>query len=122
MEESIMKISESEMEIMKLLWKHEGAVTTAELLRELNNSWKTTTVITFLKRLNAKGMVGIRREGNTNYYKAVVSEEEYKSEQTEEFMQELHGGSVESFLSAFYGRKKPDKKEMEEIRKWFEEL
>lgn len=117
-----MKISESEMEIMRLLWKHSGEVTTAELLHELNNSWKTTTVITFLKRLSAKGIVGIRREGNTNYYRAVVSEDEYKLEQTEEFMRELHGGSVESFLSAFYGRKKPNSRELEDIKKWFEEL
>lgn len=116
-----MRISDSEMEIMKLIWRENGAVTTAMLLDRLDNGWKQTTVLTFLKRLADKGALSIRREGKTNYYSPKISEADYKRQQTEAFLREVHAGSVKRFLAALYGGVKPSASEMEEIKQWFEE-
>lgn len=117
-----MRISNSEMEIMNIIWKKGEEVTSAELTAILKNTWKPTTVMTFLKRLCDKGILEARREGKTNLYSANITEDEYKSKTTEDFLQEFHNGSVTSLLAALVKGKQPDSKELEEIKKWFNEL
>ena len=116
-----MKISDSEMEIMRIIWRKNAEVSAAQLLDELTIRWKQTTVLTFLKRLVDKGILSVRKEGKTNYYSPLISENEYKTQQTRGFLKEVHSGSVSNFLTALYGGQKPDKEEMEELKKWFEE-
>ena len=110
------------MEIMNVIWDAGKAVTTADVSEKLTTSWKPTTILTFLKRLTDKGILKAEKSGKTNYYSAIVSREDYKKRQTEEFLNEIHSGSVTSFLAALYGDEKPDKGELEEIKKWFEEV
>ncbi|MBP3360572.1 MAG: BlaI/MecI/CopY family transcriptional regulator [Clostridia bacterium] len=117
-----MKISDSEMEIMKILWSCGGEITSPEIAARLNDSRKPTTILTFLKRLEDKGAASIRREGKINYYSARISKDEYLHEQTEEFVNEIHNGSVKNFLAALYADGKPDKQELNKIKEWFESL
>lgn len=116
-----MKISESEMKIMKLIWQR-GAMTAADVLDEAHEDWKITTVFTFLKRLCDKGMLEVSKAGKINYYKACVTEDEYKRSQSEEFLNDMYSGSVKSFLAALYGGDKPAKKDIDELKEWFENL
>lgn len=117
-----MKISDSEMEIMKILWSCGGEMTSPEIASKLSGSRKITTILTFLKRLEDKDAVSIRREGKINYYSARISEDEYLHMQTEEFVNEIHKGSVKNFLTALYADGKPDRQELEKIKEWFESL
>ncbi len=116
-----MKISESEMEIMKIIWDKGTAVTTADIFEKLATPKKQTTVLTFLKRLADKGVLHVRREGKTNFYTPIISEKTYKKQRTDEFLNEMYSGSVKNFLAALYDDEKPDEKDMDEIKKWFEE-
>lgn len=116
-----MRISESEMELMKLIWKTEGESTAAGLMKELHNDWQQTTVLNFLKRLVNKGALSVRREGKTNYYTPLITEQEYKKEQTKGFLSDIHSGSVRNFLTALYGGEKPSKEEIDELRQWLDE-
>ncbi len=117
-----MKISGSEMELMKIIWERGGEVTSAELVKELGNMWKPTTISTFLKRLSDKGILSIRRDGKTGYYSAAISEKAYKAEQTKEFVNEIHSGSMSSLLTALCDSKDIDKQKLNELKHWFEEL
>ena len=108
-----MKISDSEMEIMNVIWSGDVELSCADITRRLNTSWKQTTIQTFLKRLCDKKVLNVRKEGKTNFYSARISEE---------FLNETHKGSVKSLLTALFGAKEPDKKELEEIKEWFEEI
>lgn len=110
------------MEIMKIIWSHSDAVTSAQISDELKSEWKPTTILTFLKRLTDKGILISEKHGKSNCYKAVISENEYKSQQTEEFLKEFHSGSVKNFLAALFGDKKPSKKDIADIKEWFEEV
>ena len=117
-----MKISDSEMEIMNIIWKKGEEVTSAELIALLKDTWKPTTIMTFLKRLCDKGILDARKECKTNFYRAKITEDEYKRKTTENFLQQFHNGSVTSLLAALVKGKQPDSKELEEIKKWFDEL
>ena len=117
-----MKISDSEMEIMKIIWSHEAAVTSAQIAAELKTEWKPTTILTFLKRLTDKGIIASDKVGKTNYYRAIVSEKRYASRQAEEFLDQFHAGSLKNFLAALFCDKKPSGKDIDEIKQWFEEV
>ena len=46
------KISDAEMEIMKIIWNYENPLTSKQIISFIpNNTWKTTTVLTLLSRL-----------------------------------------------------------------------
>ena len=75
-----------------------------------------------MKRLTDKKVLSVRKEGKTNYYTAAISEEDYKREQTEEFLNEMHHGSFKSLIASLLGGKNADKKEVEELKEWFETL
>lgn len=117
-----MKISNSEMEIMNIIWAKGEEVTSAELIDVLKDTWKPTTIMTFLKRLCDKGILVAIKKGKTNFYSASITEDEYKQNTTESFLQEFHNGSVTSLLTALVKGKQPDSEELEEIKKWFNEL
>ncbi len=117
-----MKISDSEMKIMRLIWRRGEAVSASWLLDEAGEDWKITTVLTFLKRLCDKKMLEVRKAGKTNLYSAIVTEDEYKRCKSEEFLNDMYSGSVKNFLAALYGGEKPSKNDIEDIKKWFDEL
>lgn len=117
-----MKISSSEMEIMNIIWAKGEEVTSAELIDILKDTWKPTTIMTFLKRLCDKGILNAIKKGKTNFYSANITEDEYKQSTTERFLQEFHNGSVSSLLTALVKGKQPDSEEFEEIKKWFNDL
>lgn len=117
-----MRISDSEMELMQIIWSVGEDVTSAELTERLGRVWKPTTIQTFLKRLTSKGILSVRKEGKTNFYTAAVTEDEYKREQTEEFLREMHNGSYKSLFASLLGGKTADKKEVEELKNWFKDL
>jgi len=117
-----MKISDSEMEIMSILWDACKPMTSSAITENLSIAWKPTTILTFLKRLECKGAITVRRENRVNYYTAQVSKEEYLHEQTTDFVSSVHDGSVSNFLAALYSDKKPTEKELAEIKEWFEKL
>ncbi len=117
-----MKISDSEMELMQIIWAKGEKVTSSELAERLKDTWKPTTIMTFLKRLGDKGVLEIRKEGKTNFYSVKMTEDEYKQQQTEEFLRDMHKGSVTSLLAALTKGKQPDSAELAEIKEWFDKL
>ena len=69
-------VSETEWEILKMLWKHGESIRQSELLslfEKEGREWKRQTLNTFLSRLEKKGLV--RREGGMAT--PVYNEEEY---------------------------------------------
>lgn len=94
------KLSNSEKEIMDAVWNCKTAVCVNDVFELLGNSdWKYTTVATFLTRLEKKGFVKCKKNGNQNYYKPSVSRDEYLLSQTDEFINDMYGGSAQSLIA-----------------------
>ena len=118
------KISESEMEVMKIIWKKNDQVTTGEILEELpkENSWKTTTVMTLLSRLVEKGILSVTKVGKLNHYSSKITVDEYKAVQTDNFLEDMHNGSVKNFIATLFNNKKISKEDISELKKWLKEV
>lgn len=113
------KMSESEMEVMRVIWAFEGPVTSAQVQESLSGrGWKPTTVLTFLSRLTEKGFLRTEKQGKSNRYIPLLSEAEYKKWETQTFLKEVHGGSLQSFFAALSGGEKLSGSDIEELKQW----
>lgn len=115
-------MSDSEAEVMRMIWDADGPLTSARMIEQLSRShdWKPSTVWTFLGRLVEKGLVQAEKQGKRSLYTPAVTEEEYQGARTKEFLQLVHGGSVKSFFAALGGGSRLDAAELRELREWLE--
>lgn len=114
------KMSDSEMEIMKVIWASTAPVTVAQLLSAFESrNWKTQTVTTFLTRLTEKGLLTAYREARTNFYVPVITPKDYRQLEAQSLLSSMYDGSVQNFLAALYSGG-IDASEAEELKKWFE--
>lgn len=120
------KLSETEMEVMQIIWASGHPMTSSELLdifaRDKGKEWKGQTMATFLARLVEKGvLISTKQQGRTNIYEPCMSPEEYRSQEAKSLLKTLYEGSVKNFLTTLYDGKELTKDEIAELRRWFEE-
>ncbi len=117
-----MKISDSEMEIMKLIWSENRPLSAQELMKALAaKQWKITTLLTFLSRLCEKGALSCEKQGRANHYHALVTKEEYQQQETRDFVAQVHSGSVQSLFAALVKSKSLSRDDLDELSRWLEE-
>lgn len=118
------KLSDSEFEIMKVLWSRNEALTSNQILDEVKGKldWKLASLMTALARLVDKGYVYCDRSTRTNYYSTVISEEQYKIEESESFLEKLYDKSTTKLVASLYKGSRLSKKEIEELRKFLGSL
>ncbi len=120
------KLSETEMEVMQVIWASAHPMTSSELLdlfaRNKGKEWKGQTMATFLARLVEKGvLISTKQQGRTNIYEPYMSLEEYQSREANSLLETLYEGSVKNFLATLYDGKELTKDEIAELRHWFVE-
>ena len=112
------KISETEWEIMRIVWmKH--PITANEILNQLlaaDPSWHPKTARTLLARLVRKKALGYEARGRAYVYSPLVAEQECLATASESFLERFFGGSLKPMLAHFVGQQRLTKKEMEELR------
>ena len=115
------KMSDSEMEIMKVIWELAAPVTVAQLLDIFESrKWKTQTMATFLARLADKGLLNVTKNKKPNIYIPAVTEQKYHQLEAQNLLNLMYDGSLQNFLSALHGGEKINITEVEELKKWFE--
>lgn len=118
------KLSDSEFEIMKVLWKENKALTSNEILDGVSDKldWKLASLMTALARMVDKGYVYCDRSTRTNYYSAIISEEEYKIEESESFLEKLYDKSATKLIASLYKGSKISGKEIKDLREYLDSL
>ena len=116
------KMSDSEMEIMRVVWKSADPVTTAQLLSIFESrKWKAQTMATFMTRLADKGLVSINKQGKTNFYTPAITEQKYYQLEAQHLLSSMYDGSLQNFLSALHGGGEINADEAAELKAWFDE-
>lgn len=118
------KLSETEFEIIQILWRHNAPMTSNQLLEEMgdNRNWKLASLMTVLARMAEKGAVYCDRTTRTNFYTALVSEEEYKLTEGTSFLEKLFHRSAKDFVASLYQGKKMSSKDIQELREYLNSL
>ena len=114
------KISDSELEVMKLLWQAEDALPVTEIREALQRSrgWEATTVKTLVSRLVSKGVIA-QEKRNVFYYSPRITEQEYNTWATQGLIRRLYHGSAKDLVAALVHSEGLSRRDLEELQKLF---
>lgn len=116
------RISESEWEVMRVLWDAKRPLAAAEVMRELQGKadWKPKTVRTFLDRLVQKKAVCAEKQGPSGlgllHYHPLLDESTTLRAEQKSFLGRFFGGTVQSMLAAYVESGEVSGEELRQLR------
>ena len=118
-----MKLSDREWAVLNVLWDSGGAGL-GELVRQLRpeTGWSRNTVLTYLTRMEAKGLVRIDAGAVPHLYHAAIDRDACRAQEGRSFLQSVYRGSTGDLIAAFLKQEKLSGKEMERLRKLLDEM
>ncbi len=110
-------MSEAQREIMEIFWQR-GEAGVGEVWRTLSvrRSLARNTVLTLITRLEAKGWLVPRREGNAFRYTPAFPKEKAQAEEVRRLVDTVFNGSAESLVMTLLERGELTPKEEKRIR------
>ena len=116
MEEKTVKLFDSELKVMDILWK-EGDVPAKHVAEVLTRDlgWNKNTTYTLIKRCIKKGAV--RRTEPNFMCHALIPKEEVQEAETNELINKIYDGSADKLFAALLNRKKLSAEEIERLFK-----
>ncbi len=120
MEEAMGKITDSELEVMRVLWREAEPVTITRLRETLQREkgWEPTTIKTLVQRLVNKGAVA-QEKRKVFYYRPVISELEYSRWAAGSLVRRLFGGSAKALVASLMSADELTREDVDELRAMF---
>ena len=118
-----MNITKSEQKILSLLWE-EGSLSTMQIVDKLEaeTGWSKHAVISFLKKMEAKGLVHYEEKGRAKYYTALPEKETLAKEERTSFLQNFYGGRLGLMVTAMAEEKSLSREDIADLRKLLDDL
>lgn len=114
------KISDAELEVMKILWREKRAVPFGDIRTELNSKmgWEKSTIATLLRRLLRKGAISIQ-EKEVHYYTPNISKEDFTKFKEKNLIDKLYEGSAKNFVAALCQSGELTEADIDELKMYF---
>lgn len=111
------KISDSEWEVMEVLWK-KSPLTSSEIIEILKQyiSWNPKTIHTLISRLVKKDAIEVKKDAPFYLYYPKVSQEECRKIETRSFIKKVYNGSIHLLISSFIKNEKLSDEEIKELK------
>ena len=99
----VQQLSDAELEIMKIVWGNPQEVTLFSYIMDgmasRGRPCQKNTLIVLRSRLMNKGFLDARKIGRRNEYTTLISETEYQTTQTKNFLDKIYEGSAKGLVS-----------------------
>lgn len=119
MSEKLPNISDSELSVMKIIWKNPEPISFPEIREQLKSTgWDSSTIRTMLTRLVKKGVVNQEKRG-FYLYSAKINQEDFVNFETKNFINKIFGGNVKGLISNLLNTNYVDDKELDELKKFW---
>lgn len=114
------RLPDSELELMMIIWDMGAPITRTEIEERLpaERRISSTTVLSFLTRLQEKGFVQVQKIGRNNVYEALISKEEYLRAESRSIWKRLYQGSVKNFMTALSDGEELSDQDLEELQEF----
>ena len=114
------KITDSELEVMKLLWGAKDALPVTAIREQLQRSkgWEPATIKTLIARLVSKGVVR-QEKRNVYYYSPVITEMEYRSWATKDLITRIYNGKASDLIASLVTSDGLSNDDLAELREMF---
>ncbi|MFD3257547.1 BlaI/MecI/CopY family transcriptional regulator [Paenibacillus lentus] len=111
------KISESEWEIMKVIWR-ENPMTAEQIVQHLPEDidWSDQTVRTFINRLMKKKALGYQKSGRSYLYYPLISEKECVRSESRSFLNRVFNGAAGLMMTNFLEETQLSDQEIERLQ------
>ncbi len=118
-----MTVSDSELEILEVLWASDCALNAAEIRNILNEhkNWERTTILTLINRLVKKDAIA-QEKREVYYYTPCIRRETYVRAETKSFVDKFFKGRTKSLAAALVDSDALTKEDIEELRDYFKKL
>lgn len=118
-----MKLSEREWTVLNALWETGGAEL-GSLVNVLfpHTEWNRNTVLTYLTRMESKGLVKINKETSPHIYYAVLDRESCQQKERQSFLNRVYSGSAGELIAAFLKEEPISQAERERLRKILDDM
>lgn len=114
--------SESQLEILQVLWEHEPA--TVRFIHEELSKVKDlqyTTTLKQIQRMTEKGMVKAEKEGRSYKYTTLIRENQVQKSMFNRLLDSAFKGSAMDLALHALGESKPTDDELDKLKAWLEE-
>lgn len=120
MANNIEKISDAELEVLKVVWTKKAPSTYAEIRTALGgeNGWDSSTIRTLIRRLVEKGVL-LQDKKDVYYYTPKIAEAEFIKARTKEFLRKVYGGDAKHLISIMLGPDVLSPDELEEVKEFW---
>ena len=117
------RLSDSEWQVLTALWDSSGA-SLGEVVEALRpaTGWSRNTVLTYLTRMEKKGLVTIDKEGYPHRYRAALDRETCMARERQSFLSRVYRGSAGDLVAAFLKEEPLSPQEREELRRLLDEM
>jgi len=117
------KPTESELEILQILW--EKGPSSVRIVNDLLNTKRTigyTTTLKIMQIMTEKGLVIRNTESRSHIYDALLKETETKKNLLQTFINNTFKGSTANLVLQALGSEETSKEDLEEIKSLIEKL
>ncbi len=116
-------LSDREWTVLTALWASGGS-TLGELTEALRTEtgWSRNTVLTYLTRMEAKGLVAIDKTGYPHLYRAALGREDCRARERQSFLRRVYPGAAGDLVAAFLKESAISPQEREALRKLLDEM
>ena len=121
MQSENIKLFDSELKVMDILWK-EGIVPAKYVADRLTQElgWNKNTTYTLIKRCMKKGAIE-RTEPNFMCH-ALIAKEDVQETETNELINKIYDGSVDKLFASLLGRKKLSTEQIKKLKQIVDSL
>lgn len=111
------QISESEYEVLKVIWDNEPVSTNeiVDIVTKTHN-WNMRTVHTLISRLDKKGAVCHKKEGRIFVYSSLIKKDEYIKTESKSFLKKFYDGTANKMVMNFIKNDMLSEEDIEELR------
>lgn len=108
------RLARGEAKFAELIWRNEP-ITSMDLVKlcEKEMNWKKSTTYTVLKKLCEKGLF----QNKNTIVSSLIKKDEFYARQSRRFVEDIFGGSLPKFLTAFIGGSSLSDRQAEELKK-----
>ena len=113
----IMRLPDTELEIMKVIWASGKTISTSEVkeLLEENRPWNVSALQTLLNRLIDRGFLDSYKEGKNRFYSPLIREEDYLAVENKAFFEKVNDCSVTKLVASLYDSKSISEADLDEL-------
>ena len=113
----IMRLPDTELEIMKVIWESGETLSTSEVkaLLERSRPWNIAALQTLLNRLIDRGFLESYKEGKNRFYTPMVAEKDYLAVENKAFLEKVNDRSVTKLVASLFDSHSISEADLDEL-------